>query len=70
MVNSFMHQSAKAAEEHAKMHQRLMDAGARWDGMDGYDMTNVHAKRRENDEWFCRRCGKRWGTEEEEPSCE
>lgn len=29
----------------------------------------THAKRREGDEWFCRRCGKRWAADEKEPDC-
>ena len=34
------------------------------------DLPKPHAKRRENDEYFCRRCGKRWAIDEEEPPCQ
>lgn len=32
-------------------------------------MTHTN-KRREGDEYFCRDCGKRWGADEPEPSCD
>lgn len=35
-----------------------------------FDGMFDHAKRREGDEWYCRRCGKRWATDEKEPDCE
>ena len=31
-------------------------------------MANMpHMKRREGDEWYCPRCGLRWGVDEHEP---
>lgn len=30
----------------------------------------THNKRREEDEYVCPRCGKRWGVNEEPPKCE
>lgn len=29
----------------------------------------THRARREQDEWFCYRCGKRWAVGEAEPPC-
>ena len=32
-------------------------------------MTHHTDKRRQGDEWFCADCGKRWGTDEDDPPC-
>lgn len=32
-------------------------------------MALNHSARRESDEWFCVRCGKRWAVGEDEPKC-
>lgn len=37
----FMEQMRRAEFVRAKYHQLLVEAGAEWDGMDGYDVTSL-----------------------------
>lgn len=36
---NYFAQLAAAAKQQRAMHEQLLAAGARWDGMDGYDLT-------------------------------
>ncbi len=39
LTANYFAQLAAAAKQRQEMHQKLLAAGARWDGMDGYDFS-------------------------------